>query len=132
MYEFCKTAAYDIGNLIPNLRLRFLCSQNVYSRDKDIFSPGSRVRIFFRGCVFQSAPYARSTDTFVFFLSSGGYDGATFLNIVEIYDPAKDQWIQGVPMTSGRSGHASAVSYYQCPMHCDHLDHNIALERPPS
>ena len=33
---------------------------------------------------------------------------------MEIYDPAKDQWELGVPMTSGRSGHASAVSYQQC------------------
>ncbi|KAL6437290.1 hypothetical protein ACFW04_005064 [Cataglyphis niger] len=62
----------------------------------------------------------------------GGYDGSTFLNIVEIYDSSQDQWIEGVPMTSGRSGHASAVSYYQCPMHCDHLDHNISLEKSPS
>ncbi|KAH0947478.1 hypothetical protein HN011_012205 [Eciton burchellii] len=62
----------------------------------------------------------------------GGYDGETFLNIVEIYDPAKDQWTEGVPMTSGRSGHASAVSYYQCPIHCDHLDYNISIEKPPS
>ncbi|KAG7212509.1 hypothetical protein KM043_012819 [Ampulex compressa] len=62
----------------------------------------------------------------------GGYDGSTFLSIVEIYDPAKDQWEQGVSMTSGRSGHASAVSYHQCPIHCDHLDHHISLGRPPS
>lgn len=62
----------------------------------------------------------------------GGYDGEHFLNIVEIYDPAKDIWEQGVPMTSGRSGHASAVSYHQCPIHCDHLDHNMPLEKWPS
>ncbi|XP_012227641.2 kelch-like ECH-associated protein 1B [Linepithema humile] len=62
----------------------------------------------------------------------GGYDGTTFVSIVEIYDPTKDQWTEGVPMTSGRSGHASAVSYYQCPIHCEHLDHNISLEKPPS
>nr|XP_031846443.1 kelch-like ECH-associated protein 1 [Nomia melanderi] len=49
----------------------------------------------------------------------GGYDGELFLSIVEIYDPAKDVWEQGEPMTSGRSGHASAVSYHQCPIHCD-------------
>lgn len=71
-------------------------------------------------------------DIHVRFFCLGGYDGTTFLNIVEIYDPALDQWIQGVPMTSGRSGHASAVSYYQCPIHCDHLDYNISLEKPPS
>ncbi|XP_020298839.1 kelch-like ECH-associated protein 1 isoform X1 [Pseudomyrmex gracilis] len=63
----------------------------------------------------------------------GGYDGRSFLSIVEIYDPVQDQWTESVPMTSGRSGHASAVSYYQCPIHCDHLDHNnISLEKPPS
>ncbi|XP_043285498.1 kelch-like ECH-associated protein 1B isoform X2 [Venturia canescens] len=62
----------------------------------------------------------------------GGYDGTTFLSIVEIYDPGKDLWELGLPMTSGRSGHASAVSYYQCPLHCDHLEHNIAQEPAPS
>ncbi|XP_076652571.1 kelch like ECH associated protein 1 isoform X2 [Halictus rubicundus] len=62
----------------------------------------------------------------------GGYDGENFLRIVEIYNPAEDVWEQGEPMTSGRSGHASAVSYHQCPIHCDHLDHNMALEKPPS
>ncbi|XP_066598565.1 kelch-like ECH-associated protein 1B [Prorops nasuta] len=59
----------------------------------------------------------------------GGYDGTEFLNIVEIYDPVKDMWEEGIPMTSGRSGHASAVSYHQCSIHCDQWDHNIALSR---
>ncbi|KAF7987411.1 hypothetical protein HCN44_003173 [Aphidius gifuensis] len=59
----------------------------------------------------------------------GGYDGTTFISIVEIYDPVVDKWEQGVPMTSGRSGHASAVSYHHCPNHCDHWDHNITTER---
>lgn len=30
---------------------------------------------------------------------------------VEVYDPAKDKWEEGTPLTSGRSGHASAVIY---------------------
>ncbi|XP_044578610.1 kelch-like ECH-associated protein 1B [Cotesia glomerata] len=47
----------------------------------------------------------------------GGYDGNGFLNIVEIYDPALDRWEIGMPMPSARSGHASAVSYFQCPLH---------------
>ncbi|XP_011499714.1 PREDICTED: kelch-like ECH-associated protein 1 [Ceratosolen solmsi marchali] len=62
----------------------------------------------------------------------GGFDGTTFLNIVEIFDPAENKWEEGVPMTSGRSGHASAVSYQHCPIHCDHLDHNVNLQKAPS
>ncbi|XP_077285162.1 kelch-like ECH-associated protein 1B [Arctopsyche grandis] len=41
----------------------------------------------------------------------GGYDGQNFLSIVEVYDPNTDKWEEGTPLTSGRSGHASAVSY---------------------
>lgn len=41
----------------------------------------------------------------------GGYDGQNFLVIVEVYDPEVDEWIEGTPLTSGRSGHASAVIY---------------------
>lgn len=41
----------------------------------------------------------------------GGYDGQSFLNIVEVYDPALDTWTEGTPLSSGRSGHASAVSF---------------------
>ncbi|XP_022905246.1 kelch-like ECH-associated protein 1B isoform X2 [Onthophagus taurus] len=41
----------------------------------------------------------------------GGYDGQNFLDNVEVYDPARDVWEDGVPLTSGRSGHASAVCY---------------------
>lgn len=68
-----------------------------------------------------------------FFNEIGGYDGTNFLDIVEIYDPAKDKWELGVPMTSGRSGHTSAVLYHQCSIHsCDHWDHNIVLDRGPT
>uniref|UniRef100_A0A1B6E609 Kelch-like protein diablo n=1 Tax=Clastoptera arizonana TaxID=38151 RepID=A0A1B6E609_9HEMI len=42
----------------------------------------------------------------------GGYDGQNFLSILEIYDPTTDEWTVGQPLTSGRSGHASAVSYH--------------------
>ncbi|XP_035895862.1 kelch-like ECH-associated protein 1B isoform X2 [Anopheles stephensi] len=41
----------------------------------------------------------------------GGYDGQDFLTIVEVYDPVRDVWDEGTPLTSGRSGHASAVIY---------------------
>lgn len=41
----------------------------------------------------------------------GGFDGQNFLSDVEIYDPAIDVWQDGEPLTSGRSGHASAVCY---------------------
>lgn len=41
----------------------------------------------------------------------GGFDGHSFLSIVELYDPAQDKWEASTPLTSGRSGHASAVIY---------------------
>ncbi|KAJ8983805.1 hypothetical protein NQ317_008931 [Molorchus minor] len=41
----------------------------------------------------------------------GGYDGTNFLTDVEIYDPATDRWEEGVALTTGRSGHASAVCF---------------------
>lgn len=41
----------------------------------------------------------------------GGFDGHSFLNIVEFYDPTQDKWQESTPLTSGRSGHASAVIY---------------------
>lgn len=41
----------------------------------------------------------------------GGYDGTHFLANVEVYDPANDLWEDGIPLTSGRSGLASAVIY---------------------
>ena len=46
----------------------------------------------------------------------GGYDGTHFLANVEVYDPVKDVWEDGIPLTSGRSGLASAVIYQpSCP-----------------
>ncbi|PNF14489.1 Kelch-like ECH-associated protein 1 [Cryptotermes secundus] len=60
----------------------------------------------------------------------GGYDGQTFLNIVEVYDPERDVWEEGQPLTSGRSGHASAVSYHQCVIHCEHHDHSMTMDTP--
>lgn len=41
----------------------------------------------------------------------GGFDGQNFLAIVEVYDPELNAWIEGTPLTTGRSGHASAVIY---------------------
>ncbi|XP_021934021.1 kelch-like ECH-associated protein 1 isoform X3 [Zootermopsis nevadensis] len=60
----------------------------------------------------------------------GGYDGQTFLNIVEVYDPERDVWEEGQPLTSGRSGHASAVSYHQCVIHCEQHDHSMTMDSP--
>lgn len=45
------------------------------------------------------------------FLFKGGYDGTHFLSIVEVLDPVRDCWEDGVSLTSGRSGLASAVIY---------------------
>lgn len=41
----------------------------------------------------------------------GGFDGQSFLSLVEVYDPVQDKWEEGTALTSGRSGHASAVIY---------------------
>lgn len=41
----------------------------------------------------------------------GGYDGAYFSTVVEVYDPIRNVWSDGVALTSGRSGHAAAVIY---------------------
>ncbi|XP_059612006.1 kelch-like ECH-associated protein 1B isoform X2 [Phlebotomus argentipes] len=46
----------------------------------------------------------------------GGFDGQQFLAIVEVYDPVRNTWEEGTPLTSGRSGHASAVIYQPCGM----------------
>lgn len=37
----------------------------------------------------------------------GGFDGQSFLSLVEVYDPIQDKWEEGTALTSGRSGHAS-------------------------
>ncbi|GLG97930.1 Kelch-like ECH-associated protein 1 [Gryllus bimaculatus] len=55
----------------------------------------------------------------------GGYDGQSFVSTVEVYDPGSDAWEEGQPLTSGRSGHASAVSYQPCLIHCEHHEHMI-------
>lgn len=48
------------------------------------------------------------------FLSAGGYDGSTFLDSVECYDPEKDTWSEVTRMTSGRSGVGVAVTMEPC------------------
>jgi Kelch motif. len=63
-------------------------------------------------------------------LYPGGYDGQSFLNIVEVYDPERDLWEEGHPLTNGRSGHACAVSYHQCVIHCENHDHSIGMDNP--
>lgn len=68
----------------------------------------------------------------------GGFDGNNFLSIVEVYDPKLNEWVEGTPLTSGRSGHASAVIYQpscaQTFMDCNDVtfdDPNKRLPRPP-
>lgn len=45
---------------------------------------------------------------------SGGYDGNTFLDSVECYDPENDSWLEVTHMTSGRSGVGVAVTMEPC------------------
>lgn len=80
-------------------------------------------------CVLQGVPmYAQSVRCFIVHNTSahpislircipcsGGYDGTAFLDIVEIYDPATNTWKSGTPLSSVRSGHASAVCYQHVP-----------------
>lgn len=64
----------------------------------------------------------------------GGFDGQSFLSIVEVYDPAQNEWQEGTPLTSGRSGHASAVIYQpSCvPSYMDCIDATLnSNERSP-
>ncbi|XP_075235822.1 kelch like ECH associated protein 1 isoform X3 [Lycorma delicatula] len=53
----------------------------------------------------------------------GGFDGESFLSIVEVYNPETDVWTEGVSLPSSRSGHACAVSYHQCTIHCEPNNH---------
>lgn len=45
---------------------------------------------------------------------TGGYDGTTFLDSVECYDPETDTWSEVTHMTSGRSGVGVAVTMEPC------------------
>lgn len=45
---------------------------------------------------------------------TGGYDGSTFLDSVECYDPEQDTWSEVTHMTSGRSGVGVAVTMEPC------------------
>uniref|UniRef100_A0A2K5QXG5 Kelch-like ECH-associated protein 1 n=1 Tax=Cebus imitator TaxID=2715852 RepID=A0A2K5QXG5_CEBIM len=47
-------------------------------------------------------------------LPVGGYDGHTFLDSVECYDPDTDTWSEVTRMTSGRSGVGVAVTMEPC------------------
>ncbi|KAI8428655.1 hypothetical protein MSG28_007385 [Choristoneura fumiferana] len=68
--------------------------------------------------------------------SAGGYDGTSFLDIVEVYDPSTSQWQPGPPLTSVRSGHASAVCYQHVALCAELADAEAELarraKRPPS
>ena len=46
--------------------------------------------------------------------TTGGYDGNTFLDSVERYDPETDSWSEVTLMTSGRSGVGVAVTMEPC------------------
>lgn len=52
--------------------------------------------------------------TILFTFSAGGYDGHTFLDSVECYDPDGDSWSEVTRMTSGRSGVGVAVTMEPC------------------
>lgn len=54
------------------------------------------------------------TGLFVCCVSVGGYDGNTFLDSVECYDPDTDAWSEVTNMTSGRSGVGVAVTMEPC------------------
>lgn len=57
----------------------------------------------------------------------GGYDGNHFLSNVEVYNPIDDAWEDGVALTSGRSGLASAVIYQpSCSQH--YSQENVTLQ----
>ncbi|TKS68025.1 Kelch-like ECH-associated protein 1 [Collichthys lucidus] len=56
-------------------------------------------------CCLHEAPTQRS---------GRGYDGNTFLDSVECYDPDKDTWAEVTHMTSGRSGVGVAVTMEPC------------------
>lgn len=66
----------------------------------------------------------------------GGYDGTSFLDIVEVYDPSTNQWQPGPPLTSVRSGHASAVCYQHVALCAELADAEAEVarraKRPPS
>lgn len=54
----------------------------------------------------------------MFFSPTGGYDGNTFLDSVECYDPETDTWAEVTRMTSGRSGVGVAVTMEPCQKDC--------------
>lgn len=54
--------------------------------------------------------------------SAGGYDGHTFLDSVECYDPVADTWTEVTRMTSGRSGVGVAITMEPCRKQTDRTD----------
>lgn len=81
-----------------------------YDTEKDLWEFVSSIRIA------RSALSVTVLDCKIY--AMGGYDGQNFLATVEVYDPATDTWVDGDPLTSGRSGHASAVCYQPCMQNC--------------
>ncbi|GBP29012.1 Kelch-like ECH-associated protein 1 [Eumeta japonica] len=91
-----------------------LASVERYDTERDVWEQVASVR------VARSALSLTVLDNKLY--AMGGYDGTSFLDIVEVYDPATDEWRDGTPLTSGRSGHASAVCYqHVTPLAADHV-----------
>lgn len=82
---------------------RQLASVERYDTENEIWDTVSSIRIS------RSALSLTVLDGKLF--AMGGFDGQSFLSIVEVYDPIQNEWLEGTPLTSGRSGHASAVIY---------------------
>lgn len=55
---------------------------------------------------------------YIIYFLTGGYDGNTFLDSVECYDPETDAWTEVTRMTSGRSGIGVAVTMEPCQKNC--------------
>ncbi|XP_063532642.1 kelch-like ECH-associated protein 1B [Cydia strobilella] len=80
-----------------------LASVERYDTERDVWEPAEAVRIA------RSALSLTALDNRLY--AMGGYDGTSFLDIVEVYDPSTNTWSAGPPLTSLRSGHASAVCH---------------------
>lgn len=65
------------------------------------------------------SPLPLETVTIPSVLPAGGYDGHTFLDSVECYDPDTDTWNEVTRMTSGRSGVGVAVTMEPCQKQID-------------
>ncbi|CAG9861985.1 unnamed protein product [Phyllotreta striolata] len=85
---------------------RQLCCVERYDTERDLWEFVTPMKIA------RSALSVTVLDCRIY--AMGGYDGQNFLKDVEIYDPARNTWEVGEQLTSGRSGHASAVCFQPC------------------